>query len=179
MTDPPRKQLATYLCDHFAGSEAALELMDDIATSYAHSAAAVVVAGIRPELLFERAVLRKLLDDLDASPSTTRRIFGWLAEKFAERKLRADDPDTANFRLLESLEILSLGISGKIALWYALERCRDVEPAVATLNFQQLLSMAHRQRERVESVRTDAARAAFSDPRLYGPLGTDREPQLD
>ncbi|MBC8087172.1 MAG: hypothetical protein H7Z40_07875 [Phycisphaerae bacterium] len=157
----PHSHLATYLRDHTAGAQAAIEIMDDIDTSYRGSAAAGVVAQVRPEIFAERELLYQLSERLKIQPSSTRRLFGWLSEKLVELKLRVDDPGDGPLRLLESLELLSIGISGKIALWNALDRCKDAEPALSAVDFQSLLVMARAQHARVETVRIEAAREAF------------------
>lgn len=155
------ENLATYLFDHFAGSEAALEMMENLEKVYPDSQVATVVARIRPELEYERDVLRKILDAMQAKPSTTRRVAGWLSEKVVEFKLRVDDPSSAALRLLESVEMLSIGISGKIALWKALDGAKSAEPVLLDVDYQRLLEMANTQHALVESVRMNAAREAF------------------
>ena len=136
-------------------------MMDNIENAYPNSLAATVIGQIRPELESERSVLRKLLAGLGTEPSRSRRVLGWVSEKFVELKLHADDPDHGTLRLLESVEMLSLGISGKIALWKVLDSVKDAEPLLTGVNFKELLESAHAQHSRMESVRINAARDAF------------------
>lgn len=159
----PREKLATYLTDHFAGSQAALEIIEKIEASYPESPAAAVVSAILPELLMERDVLRQLLEQLDSSPSNARRALGWLSEKLMDLKLRMDDPELGGLRLLESLEVLLIGISGKIALWNALASAKSVQPLLAAVDFEELLRMAHSQHARVDAQRIAAAVHTFSE----------------
>ena len=72
-----------------------------------------------------------------------------------------DDPGANHLRLVESCELLSVGVSGKIALWNALAGCRDSIRAFATLHYSHLLAMAHGQHESVKSIRINVARHAF------------------
>jgi hypothetical protein len=48
-------------------------------------------------------------------------VSGWLADKLAQLKLRMDDKAAGSLRLLETVEIIGLGIDGKKALWRALK----------------------------------------------------------
>ena len=62
-----------------------------------------------------------MLQSLDDSFSAPRRLFGWLSEKALQLKLMADDPDNGALRLLESVELLGLGVHGKRGMWKALD----------------------------------------------------------
>lgn len=79
-----------------------------------------------------------------------------MAEKLLEVKTGSGD-----LGLLESLEVLILGIEGKLRLWRSLE-CLDTG-----LNLPSLQLTATSQIHRVENMRMDAAKRAFLDqPRL-------------
>lgn len=156
------EQLAIYLMDHFAGSQAALEIVSDIESANTDTAIAETMRQLRPEIEHDREVLRQLLEKLDSTPSNTRKAVGWLSEKILELKLRVDDSGSGGLRLLESTEVLTLGITGKIALWRALQSNSDVLPALGTIDYARLLADAARQLEGVEKIRITAARAAFA-----------------
>jgi hypothetical protein len=79
------------------------------------------------------------------------------AEQVSRVKLRADRP----LNRLETLETLSLGVEGKLAMWEALKRSRaDVQDA-GPLDLDALIARARHQRERLEQERMRAAEAAF------------------
>jgi hypothetical protein len=158
-----RKQIATYLNDHLAGSEAALEILDHLESSHGTGSVGEVARRLRTEITDERKVLKNLLDQLDASASVPRRVAGWLSEKALELKLIADDPGDGYLRLLEAVETLKLGVHGKLGLWVALQANEDVVPVLATVEYQPLIRQAEAQETLLESVRLDAARSAFVD----------------
>jgi hypothetical protein len=62
---------------------------------------------------------------------------------------------------LHELELLSLGIAGKKALWKALRSVPDAT-APARIDLDDLQARARSQRERVEAARITVARAALS-----------------
>ena len=61
---------------------------------------------------------------------------------------------------LHELEMLSLGIAGKRALWIALQTVPELEDRTG-LNLGALADRAQLQFDRIEAVRLRAARAAF------------------
>jgi hypothetical protein len=157
----PNKDLAIYLKDHHAGSEAALAILDHIEEVHGEGAAGDMVRRLRPEFIAERQVLTTLLGMLDDASSLPRRMFGWLSEKGLELKLKADDASEGPLHLLESTEMLALGVHGKAGLWRALNASRDLESSLATVEYEPLISQAEAQRALIETVRMGAARSAI------------------
>jgi len=93
-------------------------------------------------------------------------VSAWLTEKFTELKLRLDDSARGPLRLLESLEVVGLGIHGKLALWRALYTA-DVSPELqGHLDYERMAQRAEEQRC-VEVVRPEAAKAVFAAAREF------------
>jgi hypothetical protein len=160
-----RNHIAIYLKDHLAGSEAALEILDHLERTHGTGMVGDMVRRLRPEFIGERTELTRLLDQLDASTSVPRRVFGWLSEKALELKLIADDPGDGTLRLLEAVETLKLGVHGKLGLWKALAANEQLVPVLATVQYEPLIRQAEAQETLIESVRIGAARSAFVDTR--------------
>jgi hypothetical protein len=156
-----RDHIATYLKDHLAGSEAALEILDHLERTHGTGIVGDMVRRLRPEFIEERKEIGKRLDQRDQSTSVPRRVVGWLSEKALELKLIADDPGGGSLRLLEAVETLKLGVHGKLGLWKALEANEQLIPVFATVQYEPLISQAEAQETLIESVRLDAARSAF------------------
>jgi hypothetical protein len=64
-------------------------------------------------------------------------------------------------RHLQGLEVLALGLQGKLALWAALETLTDRIPELRGVNLRQLQERARNQHAEVETRRLDAARASL------------------
>jgi hypothetical protein len=148
--------LATYLNDHLSGAVAALELIEHL--EHAHPDLAPFLKALRHDIEVDRKEVEALIARLGAGRSTVRQAAAWVAEKFARLKLVVDDPSGGRLGLLESLEALAIGIHGKGLLWRALK----VVPAAAGTDYDRLIGRADEQRDRIESVRLEAARAAFA-----------------
>src|SRR5258705_6682531 len=113
-----REVLSTYLNDHLAGAQAALEivsLLRELGDSD-------LWRQIEVEINEDRHELEGLILRMGSAPSAIRRAAAWTAEKLAELKVRVDDPSGGLLRRLELIEALAIGIDGKRALWTALQR---------------------------------------------------------
>jgi hypothetical protein len=155
-----KKHLTTYLNDHLSGAVAAIELLDHLAAD---------APEIRPSLLqlrndieADKKELEKLMDRLDIDQSVLRKATAWIGEQVAETKLSMDDQTSGLLRRLERLEILSLGIEGKLSLWRALEAASKQDANLRKLDYEGLARRAQDQRDRVEELRLDAARLALA-----------------
>ena len=159
MTD---SYLATYLNDHLAGAVAALELLEQLEKAHAGAAVAGALSELRTEVDVDREALQSLMTQLGVTESKPRRAAAWLAERLASLKLRLDDSGDGAFRLFESLEVVSLGIEGKLALWRTLSALAPALPGVGSLDYETLMLRAVEQRERAEGLRLRAAETAFA-----------------
>ena len=155
--------LAVYLNDHLAGSQGALDLMQRLAEDEEHTWVNDTVAEVRAEVAEERAQLEALMDRLQIDKSRSRQVTGWFAEKAAQLKLRIDDPSDGDLRLFESLEAITLGLTGKLALWRALEAVAEHLPAIRGIDYAHYAEQSEEQRRRVEELRIRAAKKAFGD----------------
>lgn len=155
------ENLHTYLNDHLAGSVVALELLDHLLARPGEIDRASL-ASVRTEIEEDRAVLKQLLQELGARESRIRKAAAWLTEKLAQAKLRLDDSGEGDFRVLEALETLALGIQGKLALWRALASLQGNVPQLGKLDLAQLQRRATSQFERIDAARLRSARAALA-----------------
>ena len=158
------KHLETYLNDHLAGAYSAVELMDSFEATYTGKAVGHFFADLRADVIADRQELEALMERLNIAKSRSRKVAGWLAEQVTELKLRMDDPASGALRLLEGLELLGAGIHGKQALWLALEAASTEVPELQGMDYERLKQRAEDQRNRVEVVRQEAAKVAFSAP---------------
>jgi len=154
--------IATYLNDHLAGSVGALELLEHLEAAHTGTDLGRFATELRTDVAADRQELEELMERLDVTVSRTRQASAWLGEKFTELKLRLDDPSDGALRLLESLEVLSLGIEGKRGLWRALAAAAEDTPALRLAEYGRLEQRAEDQRGRVEAVRLEAARKALA-----------------
>jgi hypothetical protein len=155
---PASERLHTYLNDHLAGSVAAIELLDDLIEHHSEDRFGKIFRDLRDEIEADQETLRNLIRKLGAKESAVRKAGAWLAEKFSRVKI-GDADDSAE--LLQALEGLALGISGKQLLWRSLAAIEANFPALQGSDFSELEKRAHDQFERVERLRMQMVREAF------------------
>lgn len=154
-------ELSTYLNDHLAGSVAALELIEHLAKNYPGAPLESFFADLHVEVTTDQQVLSDLIKSFDASESAVRKAGAWMMEKFGRAKLGLKENDVSGIGLLQALEGVVLGISGKALLWRALAAASARHPQLQGLDYAGLEQRAVEQRDRVERKRLAAAREAF------------------
>jgi hypothetical protein len=154
------EHLATYLNDHLAGSVLAVDLLERLEA--ADTDMTDSLAALRNDIEADRRELQALMSRLGIVENRSRKVSGWLAEKLTQLKLRVDDRAGGSLWLLESLEAVALGIDGKLALWRALSAAADVAPELQSADYQRLARRAEEQRQRIEVLRLEAAKAALA-----------------
>ena len=153
--------LLRYLNDHLAGSVAALELVQHVIDHYPDTSLEKFLKQLHADISADQDVLRDLLRALDGKESPVRKAGAWLAEKLGRVKLNLGRHKTRGTGLLEALEGLELGISGKQLLWRGLATASVTLPKLKGPDYAGLEHRAIAQRERVEERRLEAARKAF------------------
>jgi hypothetical protein len=143
--------LTTYLHDHLAGAQFATSLLSDLSQQQIDEPLARFAAELLVEIEEDQQTLEGFLSHLDSSPSVMKEASAWLTQKAARMKLQlSSDP----FSQFETLELLSLGILGKAALWKAIQNLSLAND----LDFPTLIDRAARQHSIVEELRLDFAK---------------------
>jgi hypothetical protein len=151
--------LKTYLQDHHAGATAGLELARRTAGANEENEFGPELSRIAEEIAEDRAALEQVMERLEVKPSKLKDAGGWTAEKLGRLKpnnrLLGYSPLS---RVLE-LEGLVIGVTGKQALWEALQTA--LGETLDGISFPQLSERAADQRSRLETLRRSAAAEAF------------------
>jgi ferritin-like metal-binding protein YciE len=157
-----KTDLTTYLNDHHAGSLAALEMLDHLIETFEGKALAQFFKELCAEIETDQKSLENLIEKIGADESAVKKAGAWVAEKFSRAKIRVSDSADDQLGLLQALEALMLGITGKRALWTALAAACERVPQLRALDYPTLERRAIEQRDRVEAKRREVAREVFS-----------------
>ena len=152
-------EIEVYLKDHYAGGIGALELLEHTIEAHAGTPLAAFFAELRGDIKADHDQLHNLMAALGVADSDARNAGAWLAEKFSRAKLGFSGGKVSNLRLLQTLESLALGITGKRLLWRALHAIRQSSPVLQQTDFEHLEQRAIEQSDRVEIKRLETARA--------------------
>ena len=149
------ENLTTYLHDHLAGARFATSLLADLAEQKLDGDLAQFASTLRSEIEEDKSTLEEVLARLESQPSVIKEASAWLTQKMGRIKFQLD---SELFSIFEALEVLSLGILGKLALWNALDILPIEHEAVQQLDLQHLVDRARRQYAEVERLRISYAK---------------------
>ena len=153
--------LQVYLNDHLAGSSFAVELLQYLRDQTEDGELARFAGRTLADVEADVAVLKGIVEGVGDSGFTLKQAAGWVAEKASRFKLHHGE--TNGLGTFEALEILSLGILGKQALWRVLAQIAETDSRVGETDFKRLGERAYFQYRTVEAYRLRAARTAFSN----------------
>jgi hypothetical protein len=160
MPAKPDRLLSIYLNDHLAGATLGVEMARRLRESNSEDAAmAAPLADVCSEIETDRATLEHVMERLDIRRSRTKPAGAWAAEKVGRFKLNGQLTGYSPLSRLVELELLLIGITGKLRLWKGLEH--SVGDSRGDFAFAQLAKRAERQRETVAELHLQAAARAF------------------
>jgi hypothetical protein len=150
--------LSTYLNDHLAGSLAAVELARRTAASNRGSPTGERLEQLAAALAEDRVALQEMMDRLGVGRDVTKLVAGWTAEKLGRLKLNGRLIGYSLLSRVEELELLTLGVEGKLLLWQALTRIGVLEQS------DELISRARSQLRVLRRLHLQAVEQAFDGP---------------
>jgi hypothetical protein len=155
--------LVTYLHDHLGGAQIAIQLLEAMCDQHDNQRFREFASLLLPEIAADDHTLRSVAEKIGAGPNVAKQVGGWLLEKVSRLKL--GHTGSTDFEMFESLELLALGIHGKLCLWKALQAASGLEFRLREYNFAELIVRAEQQYNKVESQRLDLARIVLSPTR--------------
>jgi hypothetical protein len=156
----PNRFLAIYLNDHLAGSTLGVELARRLSSSNEDDGEmSGPLAEIRAEIEADRVTLERVMERLGIGRSIVKPAGAWAAEKLGRLKLNGQLRGYSPLSRLVELELLSIGITGKMQMWRALES--TVGARLSGIDFGELAERAARQRSRVGELHLRAAGRAL------------------
>ncbi len=151
--------LATYLHDHLAGSNFAVELLKHLHDQHAGEPLGEFAAALLAEVEQDREVLRRIMERVGAEGSTLKDATAWVGEKVSRLKLgRSSSGEAGTFHAVETL---ALGILGKLALWRALSVIKAADVRMQDVDLDALAARAQAQHASVEEQRLQFAATAL------------------
>src|SRR6185436_3699673 len=100
-----------------AGAKYALSLLNDLTEQTVDRDAAQLAKTLFPEIEADRVVLEQFITSVGGDPSAIKEATAVVLQKTGQLKLSLDEP----LGVFEAVELLTLGVTGKIALWNALQ----------------------------------------------------------
>jgi len=153
------KYLPIYLNDHLAAAVGAVQLARRAARQNRGLEYGEALERLATEIDEDRHALLDLMKQLGVRGDRVKLLASVAGEKLGRFKLNGELTRYSPLSRLEELELLSLGVEGKLALWRALRANVD-----ADVDFDALIQRATAQRRRLERLRVKAAAEALVAP---------------
>jgi hypothetical protein len=150
------RYLHTYLNDHLAGSLLGLEIARRAAGHNRDTTTGRVLAEVATEILEDRRTLQRVMARLGAGRDRLKLLAAWGAERASRLKRNGELLGYSPLARLEEIELLTLGVEGKLLLWRALRTGWSGDPRLRGIDLDDLIKRASSQRRRLERQRLKA-----------------------
>jgi hypothetical protein len=154
--------LGIYLNDHLAGSVVGHELAKRCRSNNAGTPLGEFLDGLVSEIEEDRRALDEVMDRLGVRRNPAKQAGGWMAEKIGRAKLNGRLFGYSDLSRLEELEGLTVGVTGKLALWRNLEMLAATDERLVTAPIGEVIARSLGQLRDLERHRVEAARTAFT-----------------
>jgi hypothetical protein len=141
-----------------------LELALRLVRSNSRNEYGPVLARVAGEIEQDRKSLLSIMSALDVGTDRLKLAVGWAAEKLGRLKLNGRLLSYSPLSRLMELELLMLGVIGKLALWRALHQIAAEQPRLDGSDLERLIERAAGQQQELEALRERAVVDAFMSP---------------
>lgn len=150
------KYLAVYLNDHLAGSVAGVELAKRAASSNEGTTYGTFLSELEHEIAEDRASLERIMERFDVKQDKLKTTGAFVAEKLGRLKTNAHLTSYSPLSRVVELEGLTLGVTGKLALWKSLLEVADTDDRLDPEELEVLRQRAEAQQKGLEEQRLRA-----------------------
>ena len=157
------KNLGIYLNDHFAGSTGGSELARRAAGNSTDPERTAMWESVSKEVDEDREILEGMIERIGVSRNPVKAALAWIGEKAGRLKPNGQVSGPSELGQFVELEMMLLGVTGKLALWNALRTADD--PRLRSYDFPELIARAESQRDRLGEHRLNLAGVIFSAAR--------------
>lgn len=157
------EHLRTYLQDHAAGSQMGVGLVERAAKNNESTELGAFLDQLAKDIVADQDSLHEIMDALEASRSHLKEVLANVGEKAG--RLKPNNQLTGYSALSRVVEIegLLLGVTGKQALWEALESVAGTHPELDPETIRTLRERAEAQIEGLRVHRLRAVAVAMGD----------------
>jgi hypothetical protein len=153
-------RLAIYLNDHLAGSTTGRELAKRTLGSNRGTELEPFLEWLLEQIDEDRESLIGIMRALEVPQDHVKKLAAFALERVGRLKLNGSLFSYSPLSRLVELEALTLGVTGKLAAWRALQQVGD--PRLEAFDLELLAQRALEQQQRLEENRREAARLALA-----------------
>jgi hypothetical protein len=162
MSGDASRYLGIYLNDHLAGAAVGVRVASRLSRSNEEDPElAKPLTEICREIEADRGTLEDLMKSLGVRRGRVKPALAAVGEKLGRLKLNGRFTGYSPLSRLVELELLLVGVNGKLQLWRALQQTLGTGPG--KFNFTELAERADRQRSVLDELHGTAAKRALRD----------------
>ena len=158
--------LATYIHDHLAGAASAIDIVTRLRDEHDGDRLSTFAGDLLADIEEDREILRELADRTGVRQNLAKESGAWFAAKAS--KLKMGRSTAGDFGSMQALEVLGLGIQGKISLWQTLAEIARTDPRLNGYDYRKLGRRAENQFREIERWRMALVSSVFSDAMQTG-----------
>jgi hypothetical protein len=158
------KYLSIYLNDHLAGATVGFELSKRAASANEGNEYGAFLSELHHEIAEDRASLERLMERLDVKKDHVKTTGAYFGEKLGRLKPNAHLTSYSPLSRVVEFEGLTLGVTGKLALWRSLIGIQDQDDRLDPEELRVLAERAEAQQTGLEQYRLRAAVETFTAP---------------
>jgi hypothetical protein len=156
--DDKRSAWATYLRDHLAGADMAIQIVESLRDAYRGRPEGALFESLYEQFREDRGVVEEILAQLGYSPRSIKRAAGRATGSALGTVAGGEPGDLSLFRTLEALAI---GVQGKRCLWRAAQVPVAFPHPPGRRSFVELEAHAVQQWEAIERHRRSLVSRTF------------------
>jgi hypothetical protein len=153
----PQALLGIYLNDHLAGATGGVELARRLAGAVRDSELGERLGRLADEIAADRQALLTLMAEFGVPVRHYKVCAGWAAERLGRLKLNGHVLSRSPLSTLVELELLRLGVEGKVAGWRTLKVVAATRRSVSVERLDGLIARALEQSQTLEDLRERTA----------------------
>jgi hypothetical protein len=154
-----RRAWATYLRDHLAGADTAIQMVQGLSEASREGAEGALFESLYEQFREDRGVVEGILAELGYTSRSAKRLAGQ-ATGTALRVVAGGAPGDVS--LFRTLEALAIGVQGKRCLWRAAQAVAALPHPPGRRSFVELEADAVRQWETIERHRRSLVPGTFA-----------------
>jgi hypothetical protein len=149
--------LHVYLNDHRSGAMMGVALSRKLRSRFEGTDRGPFFSQLAGDIEADVATLDGLMASLQVRHNAVKHAGGWVGEKVSRLKLNRWFSGSERLAVLLEIEVLALGVEGKLALWRALQGVTDAVPELKPAPLDELVARAEEQRAGLERERRHEA----------------------
>ena len=155
-------RLATYLNDHLGGATGGVELARRLCRSNQGTQYGPPLEDVTHQIEEDVETLRDIMARLGIGEDRIKQTVAFAAEKVGRLKLNGQLLGYSPLSRFIELEGMMLGVTGKLALWTALNETYGEDSRMSDVDLPRLIARAKEQRTTLERLRRLAASEALT-----------------